>query len=88
MRGSSAGILPAGTVLDGEILAWRDDRPLAFGKLQRRLGRKQVGAKTRSEFPIVFVAAMSAETTWAVPAPRPSTIEIEVKGIMIPLIER
>ncbi|HEX3797136.1 MAG TPA: ATP-dependent DNA ligase [Verrucomicrobiae bacterium] len=48
--------LPPGTVLDGEILAWQNDRPLPFGKLQRRLGRKKVGVRTRSEFPIVFVA--------------------------------
>jgi DNA ligase-1 len=48
--------LPDGTTLDGEILAWQDGRPLQFGKLQRRLGRKQVAAKTRFDFPIVFVA--------------------------------
>ena len=48
--------LPDGTVLDGEILAWRGDGPLPFPKLQRRLGRKQVGHKTRSDFPIAFVA--------------------------------
>ena len=48
--------LPDGTVLDGELLAWRGDAPLPFAKLQRRLGRKQVGAKTRADFPIAFVA--------------------------------
>lgn len=48
--------LPSGTALDGEILAWRNGRPLPFGKLQRRLGRKQAGAKTRFDFPIVFIA--------------------------------
>ncbi len=49
-------LLPDGTVLDGEILAWQNDRPLPFAKLQRRLGRKQVRAKTRTDFPVVFVA--------------------------------
>lgn len=48
--------LPDGTVLDGELLAWRGEGPLPFAKLQRRLGRKQVGAKTRAEFPVSFVA--------------------------------
>ena len=49
-------LLPEGTVLDGEILAWQHDRPQPFAKLQRRLGRKQVSAKTRADFPIAFVA--------------------------------
>lgn len=48
--------LPEGTVLDGEILAWQEERPQSFAKLQRRLGRKQVSAKTRSEFPVAFLA--------------------------------
>ncbi len=48
--------LPDGTVLDGEILAWRGEAPLPFGALQRRLGRKSAGAKTRAEFPVAFVA--------------------------------
>ncbi|MEY2408146.1 MAG: ligase 1, partial [Verrucomicrobiota bacterium] len=48
--------LPEGTVLDGEILAWAGEAPLPFARLQRRLGRKQVGAKTRLEFPVAFVA--------------------------------
>jgi DNA ligase-1 len=48
--------LAVGTVLDGEILAWDGDHPLPFGKLQRRLGRKTVAAKMRSDFPVAFVA--------------------------------
>ncbi len=48
--------LEEGTILDGEILAWRGDGPLPFAKLQRRLGRKQVSSRTRAEFPIAFVA--------------------------------
>ena len=49
-------LLPEGTVLDGEMLAWQKDDPLPFAKLQRRLGRKQVGPKTRADFPVAFVA--------------------------------
>lgn len=48
--------LPDGVVLDGEILAWRDDRPLLFAALQRRIGRKTVGAKVLAEAPVVFMA--------------------------------
>ncbi len=48
--------LPDGTVLDGEILAWRNDSPQPFAKLQRRLGRKTAGEKLRREFPVVFLA--------------------------------
>jgi DNA ligase-1 len=32
--------LPADCILDGELLAWRDDRALPFSELQKRLGRK------------------------------------------------
>lgn len=48
--------LPDGTVIDGEILPWRDDRPLPFAQLQRRIGRKNVTAKIRADIPIVLVA--------------------------------
>ena len=47
--------LPDGTVLDGEILPWRDGRPLPFGELQRRIGRKTVGPKLLTEVPVVFM---------------------------------
>jgi len=52
----AAMALPEGTVVDGEILAWQNDAPLPFTKLQRRLGRKQAGSKTRRDFPVVFLA--------------------------------
>lgn len=48
--------LAEGTVLDGEILAWRGDAPPPFAILQRRLGRRMVGAKIRKEFPVAFLA--------------------------------
>ena len=51
----AAQSLPDGTVLDGELLAWRGDAPLPFGQLQRRLGRKKVAPKVRAEFPIAFL---------------------------------
>jgi DNA ligase 1 len=47
--------LPDGTVLDGEILAFRDG-PLPFQALQRRLGRRTVGKTLRTAVPCTFVA--------------------------------
>jgi DNA ligase-1 len=48
--------VPDGTVLDGEILAWRNEQPLRFGVLQHRIGRKDVTAVVREEAPVVFQA--------------------------------
>jgi DNA ligase-1 len=47
--------LPDGTVLDGEIMPWRDGCPLPFAQLQRRIGRKSLGAKILEEVPVVLV---------------------------------
>ncbi len=52
----SASSLPDGTVLDGEILAWKQGAPLSFFDLQRRLGRKSVGKKLLTEVPVKFIA--------------------------------
>jgi DNA ligase-1 len=46
--------LPNGTVLDGEILPWLNDRVLPFQELQRRIGRKNLSAKILSEVPIIL----------------------------------
>ena len=45
-----------GTVLDGEILAWRGDRPLAFAALQQRIGRERQVARAARDIPVVFMA--------------------------------
>ncbi len=37
--------LPDGTVLDGEIVVWKDGRVAPFNLLQRRIGRKSLGKK-------------------------------------------
>jgi DNA ligase-1 len=52
----AAGWLPPGTVIDGEIMPWKDDKPLPFAQLQRRIGRKTLGAKIRAEVPVVLIA--------------------------------
>lgn len=48
--------LPDGTVLDGEVLAWQDDAPLPFARLQVRIGRQNVTRKALTEAPAVFMA--------------------------------
>lgn len=48
--------LPDGTVLDGEILPWRDDRPLGFQQLQTRIGRKTVTKKLLADAPVILKA--------------------------------
>lgn len=45
-----------GTVLDGEILAWHEQRPLPFSELQRRIQRKSVSKKMMQELPVRFIA--------------------------------
>lgn len=51
-------LLPDGTVIDGEILAWDAAlaQPLPFAALQRRIGRKTVGPKLLKEVPVALVA--------------------------------
>lgn len=51
----AAALIPDGTVLDGEILPWADERPLPFSQLQRRIGRKRLGPKILAEVPVVLV---------------------------------
>lgn len=49
-------ILPDGTVLDGEIVVWRDGRVQPFGELQKRIGRKTLGPKILREQPVALCA--------------------------------
>ncbi len=50
--------LPAGTVIDGELLAWNHDldAPKSFNALQKRIGRKTVPKKLLAEAPVVIRA--------------------------------
>ena len=48
--------LPNGTVLDGEILAFKDDKPLPFNILQTRIGRKTISKKMLLDNPVAFFA--------------------------------
>ena len=52
----AAARLPDGTILDGEILAFADDRPLPFSALQQRIGRQKQVARKARDIPVVFMA--------------------------------
>jgi DNA ligase-1 len=47
--------LPDGTVLDGEILPWKNGEVMPFAQLQRRIGRKTIGKKLLEEVPVVLL---------------------------------
>ena len=49
-------LLPEGTVLDGELLPYRDGRPLTFAVLQTRIGRKTVTPKLLRDAPVALFA--------------------------------
>jgi DNA ligase-1 len=48
-------LLPDGTVIDGEILPFKDDKPMSFNHLQTRIGRKTLSAKILKDVPVSFV---------------------------------
>jgi DNA ligase-1 len=58
--------LPDGTVIDGEILVWKDEpdpedgeiagRPAPFSLLQQRIGRKNLTKKVLADAPVSFMA--------------------------------
>lgn len=47
--------LPDGTVIDGEVLAFANDKPLSFNALQKRIGRKTVPKKLLKEAPVILM---------------------------------
>jgi DNA ligase-1 len=52
---AAASRLPDGTVLDGEVLAFRDERPMPFSALQQRIGRQKQVAQLARTVPVVFM---------------------------------
>jgi DNA ligase-1 len=48
--------LPNGTVLDGELMAYKNNTILSFQHLQKRIGRKTVSKKLLAEIPVAFFA--------------------------------
>jgi DNA ligase 1 len=53
---AAAAGLPDGCVLDGEVLAWRDDAPLPFATLQLRIGRLNPTRRALEDAPVIFMA--------------------------------
>lgn len=53
---NAAANLPNGTVIDGEILPWKNNRPLNFSELQRRIGRKNITLKILEAVPVILMA--------------------------------
>jgi DNA ligase-1 len=53
---AAATRLPDGTVIDGEVLAYREGRPLPFSALQQRIGRQKQVAQMVRAVPVVFMA--------------------------------
>jgi DNA ligase-1 len=47
--------LPNGTVIDGEIIPWKEGAPLPFAIMQTRIGRKNLSAKVIADAPLVMV---------------------------------
>lgn len=52
----AARALPAGTVLDGELVPWRDGAVLPFGVLQTRIGRTSLTSRILREAPVALLA--------------------------------
>lgn len=48
--------LPEGTVLDGEIVGYKDEKPMPFNMLQTRIGRKNLSKKVLADVPVAFIA--------------------------------
>ncbi len=51
-----AAHVPDGTVLDGEIVVWKDAQVQPFALLQQRIGRKTLGAKLLAQVPVALLA--------------------------------
>jgi DNA ligase-1 len=62
--------LPDGSVIDGEILAWRNGGPLNLAALQQRIGRKHLDTRVRSSVPVVLMAYDLLELNGADVRPR------------------
>lgn len=52
----AARTLPDGTVLDGEIVVWKEGRPAPFNLLQQRIGRKTLNKRVLADAPVSFIA--------------------------------
>lgn len=51
-----ANVLPEGTAIDGELLAFVDDQVGLFNDLQTRIGRKNISKAVLAKVPVIFKA--------------------------------
>ncbi len=59
---SLKNILAHGTVLDGEVLPFKDGRIMSFGEMQKRIGRKNISKKILQEIPLCMMCYDMLET--------------------------
>ena len=52
----AAATLPNGSVLDGEIVVWKEGKVASFSLLQQRIGRKTLTKKVLGDAPVGFIA--------------------------------
>lgn len=52
---AAAAWLPDGTVLDGELVVWREGAVQPFADLQQRIGRKNLSPKILADIPVRFL---------------------------------
>ncbi len=84
--------LPDGTVLDGEIVVWRDGGPQPFADLQKRIGRKALGPKLLRELPVALLAYDLLEHAGQDLRPQPlharrAALDALVAGLNHPLLQ-
>jgi DNA ligase 1 len=72
-----AAHVPDGTVLDGEIVVWKDARVQPFALLQQRIGRKTLGAKLLAQVPVAMLAYDLVEWQGADVRQQPQSIRRE-----------
>jgi DNA ligase-1 len=51
-----SSVLPNGTVIDGEIVSFLNGKPMPFGVLQTRIGRKNISKKVLNDAPVALIA--------------------------------
>ena len=51
-----SGHVPDGTVIDGEIVVWKDGQLQSFAMLQKRIGRKTLNARLLEQVPVAMLA--------------------------------
>jgi DNA ligase-1 len=88
-----AGQWPDGTVIDGEILVWQEDRPAPFNLLQQRIGRKLLTKKILADAPVSLMAydllEWQGEDIRAWPQHRRREALLALPGLRVsPVVER